>query len=285
MKKTIKSVFLLLVGSAFTFFSCQKMDRPALGNYPKDANPPGGPLKFYAAFDGTTTNVLMNAVDSIRANFPSNNPFTPIDGVNGKALQGVSNTYVKYPSFNDWASSSSVTISFWSKGASPTVGNEGGNSPNHVISFPATSGYPHWSGSVMMLFLESSSSGCQVKWMVVTKNVVDNWFTWEDSNGGTIPGVLDNLWHHFVLKYDETSSTAYLYIDGVQNAMTHSWASHGPLNLDVNYIGEYRVGKGPLDNGGNDWQSGSFQRGLDQLRLYGVALSDAEISALYTGKK
>ena len=34
--------------------SCQKMKRPALGDYPPDTNPVGGPLKFYAAYDGTS---------------------------------------------------------------------------------------------------------------------------------------------------------------------------------------------------------------------------------------
>ena len=29
---------------------CQKMERPALGNYVKDTNPPGGPLKLYTSF-------------------------------------------------------------------------------------------------------------------------------------------------------------------------------------------------------------------------------------------
>jgi hypothetical protein len=269
-----------------TLWSCQDLSKPALGNYPKDANAPGGPLKFYAAFDGSTSNPLMNAVDSIRATFPADNPFTTIDGVRGKAVQGVNLKYIKFGKFNDWAGSPSVTISFWSKGGA-TLGNEGGPSPEHVISFPATDGYFHWSGSVMMVFLESNATGCQVKWMVVDKDHNDSWFTWE--GGDAIPGVLDNQWHHFVLKYDATTSTASLYIDGAKNAGTRTWnlgtGPHGALNLDGNFIKESRVGKGPLDNGNNDWQSGSLKRGLDQLRLYGTALSDAEVSALFTGKK
>ncbi len=50
MKNTIKLVasflMIILIGA-----SCQKLARPVLGDYPKDANPPGGPLKFYAALD------------------------------------------------------------------------------------------------------------------------------------------------------------------------------------------------------------------------------------------
>ena len=279
----MKLIRLFSMLSMMSLLGCQNMDEPALGDFPVDVNPPGGPLKFYQAFDGSTANPLMNAVDSIKANFPSQNPFTTMDGINGKAVQGVSNQFIKFGSFNDWAASGSVTISFWSKGGSQTIGNEGGNSAEHIISFPAKDGYFHWSGAVMMLFIESNATGCQVKWTMVDKNHNDTWFTWE--GGDAIPGVLDNQWHHFVLRYDAATSNANLFIDGVKNAITRNWAGHGDLNLDAGFIREARVGKGPKDSGSNDWQSGSLQRGLDQLRLYGAALNDAEIQKLFSDKK
>src|SRR5882672_7413309 len=136
MKKVIY-ISILLAASALTFFSCQKIEQPALGNFPKDANVPGGPLKFYAAFDGNTSNTLMNAVDSIKATFPADNPFTIIDGVNGKAVQGVNKKYIQFNKFNDWTDFGSVTVSFWSKGPNPTQNNAMGNGPEHIISFPA----------------------------------------------------------------------------------------------------------------------------------------------------
>ena len=295
MKKSISYIFVLLVGSAFTFFSCQDLPKPALAsNYPKDANPAGGPLKFYAAFDGSTSNVLMNAVDSIRATFPADNPFTAIDGISGKAVQGVNKEYIKFNKFNDWTDFGSITVSFWSKGPSPTQNNKLTNGPEHIISFPANKNSDgtdyHWSGSVMMLFLESVSDSCQVKWFVIDKDLNEQWFTWEHSNQSPVPGVLDNQWHHFVLKYDATSSTAYLYVDGKMHPRTITWTvngnPHGPMNMDANFIKESRVGKGPQDSADDsDWLSSSLKRGLDQLRLYGVALSDSEVSALHDGKK
>lgn len=75
-----KSLGLGLLSLAFV--SCQDMDRPELGDYAKDSNTPGGPLKFYTAFNGETSNPLMNAVDSIRAKFPSINTLSSITGVN-----------------------------------------------------------------------------------------------------------------------------------------------------------------------------------------------------------
>jgi hypothetical protein len=58
-KSKIAKYSLLVFAIGLIATGCKKLDRPPLGDYPKDANPPGGPLKFYAAFDGTTTNPLM----------------------------------------------------------------------------------------------------------------------------------------------------------------------------------------------------------------------------------
>src|SRR5688572_29306564 len=100
-----------VVGLVLSMSSCQKMDRPALGEYTKDANPPGGPLKFYVAFDGTTPDPLMNAVDSIRATFPSENPLISVDGLVGKSIQGDIAKAIRYPGANDFKDATSCTIS------------------------------------------------------------------------------------------------------------------------------------------------------------------------------
>ena len=75
--------------------SCQKMDRPVMGDYPPDTNPPGGPLKFYAAMDGSS-------VDSIRANFGTNTDVEFVEGVSAEAVNGSSTGHVVYPSANDF---------------------------------------------------------------------------------------------------------------------------------------------------------------------------------------
>src|SRR6476646_8582095 len=98
---------VLLFG--LVMFSCQKMTRPALGDYPKDSNPPGGPLKFYAALESTPP------VDSIRALFGTDHDASYVDGVSGKAVQfdGSKNGFVSFPTANDFGKSTSFTISFW----------------------------------------------------------------------------------------------------------------------------------------------------------------------------
>src|SRR5712671_3316401 len=110
-KNKITRVAIFALALVVIFAGCKKLSRPSLGDYPKDANPPGGPLKFYVAFDGTTNNPLMNGVDSIRANFPSSNPLASVDGVKGKGVKGDGNNAINYPSANDFKNATSCTIS------------------------------------------------------------------------------------------------------------------------------------------------------------------------------
>lgn len=276
--KTLLSVFLIAVVAT----SCQKMDKPELGNYPVDANPPNGPLKFYVAFDGTTTNPLMNAVDSIRANFPSDNPFTTVDGIKGKGVTGVNQKFIKYPSFNSWASSSSFTISIWYKKDGQTKNNNGTNGPEYLLSMKAVNNF-HWSNAVGFVFLEGNNTACAVKTMFVS-NAGDAWFTWE--GGQSIAGLCDNNWHHLVLTYDETNSQVKLYIDGVQNPNVKTWGGHGALNLATSKISEFRIGAGPSTSyASDDWLACTFKGSLDQLRMYSTVLTQAEIQALFTAKQ
>lgn len=281
MKRIINNTMAALA-AVVALAGCQKMSKPELGNYLQDANPPNGPLKFYAAFDGSTANPLMNAVDSIKANFPSDNPFTTIEGVRGKAIQGVNQKFIKYPSFNAWASSSSISISVWFKQNGQTKNNNGTNGPSYILSMRAKSGF-HWSNAVGFLFLEGNNTACAVKSMFVS-TTGDNWFTWE--GGQSIAGLCDDRWHHLVLTYDETNSQVKLYIDGVQNPNVRTWGSHGALSMATSQITEFRVGAGPSNSfASDDWLACTFKGGIDQLRLYGKTLTAAEIQSMFTNKQ
>ena len=279
-----KQLLFILSMLTIVCFSCQKEERPAFGDFLKDSNPPGGPLNFYVAFDGTGTDPLRNAVDSIRATFPAENPLASVDGIKGKAVQGAAKKFIKYAKPNDWATKAqSFTFSFWFKKDGQTKNNLGTNGPEHILSFKSSNG--NWSGGSTMVFLEGSNTACAVKVFMVDKNVRDNWMTWEGS-ANSIPGLLDNNWHHIALVYNATSSTLTLYKDGVANANTRSWANHGPINIDNAAISEVRVGGGPgssIDT--DDWLSSTFKGSLDQLRMYSSALTAAEVSALFANKR
>lgn len=259
------------------------MKEPALGTYPTDSNPPGGPLDFYVAFDGTTDNAAMNAVDSTRANFPTDNPLASTDGVSGKAMQGENKKFIKYSKPNSWAAKAkSFTISSWYKRDGQTQNNTGGNGPEYIMSLKSSNG--HWSGAQLLFFLEGNNAGCAVKVMIADAAVADNWFTWE--GGNTIPGLLDNNWHHLALVYDNGTSTLTLYVDGVANSNTRTWGTHGDINIDKDKISELRIGAGPNTSyDTDDWLSSSFKGSLDQIRMYSAALTAAEIQSLFVNKQ
>jgi hypothetical protein len=260
--------------------SCQKMERPAMGDYPKDANPPGGPLKFYAAFDGTSaTNSLLNAVDSIRANFPSNNPLQSGAGISGKAIQGDGTDFIKYAGANDFISTAgSFTIAFWEKRNGIPKGNSA-----FFFCFASSNGY--WAGASMLGLFDwgTNNDSCVLKIDCIDNKVNDNWFQWLGPTA--VHGVMDNNWHHMAFVYDATSSVMTLYVDGVANPNTQSWPGHGAANMDNTKVTEFDIaGNSQIPNlgWGQNWETGNY---LDQFRLYGTALSASDVKALYTNKQ
>lgn len=284
--KINKSILKKAFGIAFislVFIGCQEMDRPGLGDYPVDATAVGGPLKFYTAFDGTSADPLMNAVDSVRAKFPIDNPFTSIDGVNGKAVQGVSNKFIAYSKPNDWAKTAkSFTVSFWEKHNGQT---KNGTNPGaeEIFSIPSSNG--HWSSATMFLLFDAAptTTAAAVKFVIAdTKG--DTFLTWEGSN--SVEGLLDNAWHHLAFVYDATTSGLTLYVDG-EIVSTKTWNGHGAVDIEDSKITGFRIGNGPQsqNDSGDNWLFSYWRGGLDQFRMYSIALTASEVSTLYTKKK
>lgn len=288
--KNIYKFLLLFVVTVF-YTGCQNVDRPVLGNYPIDANPAGGPLKFYVAFNGTTSDVLMNAVDSIRANFATANTTTAIDGISGKGIQGGVGKFVTYAKPNDFATyAKSFTISFWEKHNGQTKNNALTNGPEYPFSFVAPGDY-HWSSSNFFLLFEGDNTACAVKFVLVSgvnasgASVADTWLTWEGANA--LPGLLDDKWHHCVFVYDEKTSGLTFYLDN-KVIGTKTWDGHGALGLVNDKISSVRIGCGPQGDANDvsdNWLASTWKGGLDQFRFYATALSAADVSALYTAKK
>ena len=276
MKTNKISFAAMMVLASLMFFSCVKKERPALGDFPKDANPPGGPLKFYVAFDGTTADPLMNAVDSIRANFASDNPLATTDGINGKAVQGTGSNAIKYPTANDFKSATSCAISLW---VNNTV------NPNTELYFSlADKDFWHQSGA-FLLVENAAADKCTFKFALQ-----DHWV--EYTNQSFTKPLLDGQWHHLVFSYDETTSKLSIYFDGVevptpgtQGDFTTGGLPLGPLDLKngANLIlggwNKHAGVEGPTD----DWIK-AFSGKMDQFRLYGKALSASEVQALYNSR-
>lgn len=275
-KRVTKNAFLMLA-IAMTVAACQKMERPSLGDYAKDTNPPGGPLKFYTAFDGTTDNPLMNAVDSVRANFPSENPLASVDGVSGKAVQGNGTQAIKYPSANDFKGSTSCTIAMW---VNNTV------NPRTELYFSLAS-KDYWHESAAFLLVEHATpTAATLKFALQ-----DHWIEYNDKSF-TKP-LFDGQWHHLAFTYDETTSKLMVYFDGESvptpgTSGDFKDASGGPLGkLSIGNATSLVLGgwnkhagiTGPTD----EWIS-AYTGKLDQFRLFNKALTGSEVMALYNSK-
>lgn len=256
--------------------SCQKMKKPGYADYPADANPPGGPLKFYAAFDGTSADPLMNGVDSIRANFPASNPLTSVAGINGKAIQGSDGKAMLYPSANDFKDATSFSISFWLKNTAQAGRTE--------FLFSLADDSYGWSHSAAFVLVENqTSTNTTMKF-----GLMDQWL-----EGTFNKPMFDGNWHHIVYVYDQTTSKMTYYFDGaVVTGMTATQTDvkngsnpRGAINFsNANKFilagwNKHANADGPTD----DWVK-SYNGSMDQFRLYGKALTASEVSALYSSR-
>lgn len=268
IKKALGIVFVLVT------MGCQDMDRPELGDYPVDENPPGGPLKFYVPFENNTTDPLRFAVDNIRAKFPSDNPLTQTEGINGKAAQGgEAKKFIAYSSANDFAATAgSFTVSFWAKHKAPT---------QTEFLFALTS--DNWAKAAFFVMVEGSVDKPIIKLFVdeqPTTGGSDKWFEWVNTT--SVPGVFDDKWHHYAFVYNGTNSTMVLYRDNVVYQPASQWTGHGNVKFNTSKVGSFRIGgSGNPDEG---WMN-SWTGALDQFRLYSSALTAAEVNALFTGKE
>ena len=257
--------------------SCQKIVHPALpADYPKDTNPPGGPLKFYTALDGS-------AVDSIRATFGLDNNVSYVPGVSGMAVQfdGTKNGYVSFPSANDFGASKSFTISFW---LNITLAQKDNNHAVGVLAFASSKGF--WSNIVFYADnnAKTNNDSMDLKIHFNDKNVTDNWNFANYNFARAWPHMYDGIWHQVAFTYDVSDSTGTVYRDGVQfDQKAHqSIVFENPSQL---ILGGFQEAAGIVSNYADQTWMAGFPGMIDQVRLYGEALSAADIAALYAGKQ
>lgn len=275
MKMNFK-IFLSSAILVLAISSCKKMDRPILGDYPKDANPPGGPLNFYAAFDGSTNNSLMNAVDSIKATFPSVNPLTSTAGISGKAVMGVDGKALYYPATNDFNKVTSFSIAFWLKNVAQAGRTE--------FLFSLVDDSYGWHHSAAFVLVEGQTATKTT----MKFGLMDQWL-----EGTFQKPLFDGSWHQIVYSYDQTTSKMSYYFDGVpvdgmtptQTDVKNNGAPRGAIDFSQAYSlilggwNKHAGAQGPTDG----WIS-SYSGAMDQFRLYKKALSSSEVAALYASK-
>ncbi len=274
MNLNIRSV-LVVAAAVLMITSCQKMGRPPLGDYPKDANPPGGPLKFFAAFDEKN-------VDSIRANFGTFNDASIADGgISGKCLQfdGSKNGFVNYPSANDFGQSTSFTISLW---INITLAQKNNQNAQGVLALASSSNF--WSEAVIFIDHNTTKDTMDLKFHFANGSG-DNWDFAGYAGANGLKGMYDGQWHQIGFVYDADAKTGTVYIDGAQFDKKTSETIAFDGNASQLILGGFQEASGIVDNyGNNSWMSG-FPGKMDNVRLYGIALSADEIKSLYDNKE
>ncbi len=279
MKNKLNICFAALL-AVIVLASCQKMERPELGDIIEDSNPPNSPLKFYAAMDGTGSDQLRNAVDSIRANFPVTNTMTSVTGISGKGQQGGDDKAIVYPNSNKMPLATSMTIAFWMKNT---------DQGRTEFVFSLVDDKYGWHHSAIFLLLEHGNSSATT----LKLGLMDQWLEWPDGNKFPRP-LLDGNWHHLAFVYDQAASTMTYYFDGAAVTPAPAGATNvrnggnprGPLDLTsvkkliLGGWNKHGGAQGPTD----DWIK-NYTGSLDQFRLYSTALTASEIQALYTARQ
>ena len=281
MNLNIRSV-LLTASVILMVVACQKMDRPPLGDYPKDANPPGGPLKFFAAMDGTS-------VDSIYANFGTNTNVTYVPGISDSAMSADADGHIVYPSENDFYKSHNFTIAFWVKKDGPNPAGAG-----TAFAFGIATSKEIWTNQDMFLEFEDAGNPSSKDSAAAKFYVNDQWFEFIKTStvDKRMPKVLDGQWHQLAFVFDSASATLIPYVDGsTLSNLPDGFGKYNAVNMDLTSIsglvvggpGMFALGKTPADIG-QTWM-GNFNGAIDQFRMYGTALSAAEVKNLYDNKE
>ena len=163
----------------------------------------------------------------------------------------------------------------WCNGSTSEVRASNGaqlNSPTTTVSFWVKLNSLPGNGEVFLL----SYGGWQERWKISlpthgkpvwTTNHSNGISDMDSGNGNELPV---GVWKHVVMVHDGTSDK--IFIDGVLKATK---AVVGTLNSTTKPLG---IGYNAVD-GGN-----TLDGSLDEVQIYNIALSDAQIGALYTAQ-
>lgn len=284
MKKILNCLSVGLI-TGFLLTSCQKMDRPALGEYQSDVPViPTTPLRFYLPFDSTTTDAKqlnIRFADSI-SSYPSFFPDRSItyqEGIRGTSYMGANGVALKYINTNDFNLATSFTVAFWIK--------RGVNTRTEFL-FGLQDDTYGWSHSSLFMMAEHTTA----TEATVKVGVMDQWMEFVNADKLHKP-MFDGNWHHWAMVYDETDSKMKYYFDGAlvtgapasATDVKNSGAPRGKLDLSKSTVlsiggwGKHVGVPGPTD----DWV-GSYTGQMDQFRLYNKVLTATEIAELYNNK-
>lgn len=276
-------ILLLLIGTQ----SCQKMERPVLPeDYPTDnVTLPEGPLRFYVPFDSTSDadkQLNIRFKDSI-SGYPSFFPDPSIGvvpGVSGSAMQGsTSKGFVQYVNANDFGKASSFTIAFW---MNITLAQKDNVNADGLLAVSSTTNF--WGNATVFVDHNTTVDTMDLKF-VFANGSGNNWDFAGYAGANGLKGMYDGQWHHIAFTYDASSKTGSLYVDGaLYDKKTNEVIAFDGNDSKVIFGGFQEAASIVSNYGDNGWMA-AYPGLLDNVRLYNVALSAADVAALYNNKQ
>ncbi|CAG4990104.1 hypothetical protein DYBT9275_00453 [Dyadobacter sp. CECT 9275] len=271
--KTINSKLILasVVLLATTLTACyQKFDPESyapsvsIGGFTSASEIAGSNLIAYWPFDG-------DYVDAISKTAGVNTGTSFGNGLKGQAMKGTKNGYVLFNPTTAILGLRSFTLGYWVNSQSTTAA--GG-----IIGLVTLSRKDGFWGNLETFFENGGTTTDGIFKAHIQNDSLDTWV----SKDGIVN--LYNSWNHIALSYDGTSSTFSIYINGSKvNTTTVAkfgnlkWKNPGPLVFGAN---QFQT-KPSLTTESEPQSWASYLTGyLDEVRIYNVALKDAEIDAL-----
>ncbi len=296
MKKNFKWLFVaaLAIGTA-AMVACGKDDDKEPEPGPTVADPDNiakENLIAYWAFNDSPNDTKGNRTGTEEGNV------TYVAGKRGKAYQGAEASYITFPysATDKIANVKQYTIALWVKfvaraGADAIFSLSGGEvvMVDGVASIPAD----HWAAG-MQIYQDGKADSVT---LLTRGNRNEFGILWSPEGAAAkTPMAADSGWYHFMVKYDNATSTKCYYINGKKYARSElaniPQVEGATPAVPLGDLHQYtRVGKpniGVIGYWANQvlqydmlaWQN-TFRGQLDEMRIYNRALTDKEIQDLY----
>jgi hypothetical protein len=277
-------IFLIIMASLNAFSmglsSCQKLDRPELGEIIQDPPPP--PLTLLNSKSYWHFNESTRDTGEFRLVTTANN-IAYVQGVTeGQAAQIGPDGYLLVTNVpNGLKSPGSLTVAFWMKGVGPVQGGAQG-------LFALANSTQFWGNFEM--FLENLDNGAEAFLKLHMLNSGAPNGVGEEWTEVKIPNAL-NKWTHIAITYNAANSQLTIFADGQPTGINQkvlSGGNYGPLqfaNVSGLVLGSFAFQTNPkLTNHGPEPWAKSFNGALDQVRIFTTALTPAEVNNLFTNK-
>ena len=293
----IRTAVFAALGFTLAMSSCQKEDRPKMGEIQYDPEPPAySPLKSWWAFENNVNDASESKLTGVARNV------TYGAGITGQAAMFNKNGYVQTLVNSDTtrqtngfvtipkdtlSNPGSFSVAFWMN--SPTVVQGGAQTVFAIADKSRFWGH-------FQIFLENydniaTPNAIQMKIHLYNDNVTTGQEQWVDVQPAMTFANATGSWMHIAVSYDAATSSISLYRNGVVTGVNNRVLNGGNYGrMKFNTFGGIVWGTWPnltvpsMTTGNETWPAG-YQGGLDQARIYTKALTAAEVTELYNSKQ